>query len=176
MHAEATCRLEPIQKKKKRKKKRNSRSILFCKFYSSILSLRTLPHQFGLKKPTLSLPFASKNASRVLCLYLPLRAFLDLHIACEQVGEGEGKGKWELALASHAFEFHPQNPLMAPLVLSCQNLTNQIFPFSLPHPRTPRRAFSQASLHTKRSSISPVKVSQTLTSALLRILFFARPH
>ena len=65
---------------------------------------------------------------------------------------------------------------MAPLVLSGQNLTNQIFPFSLPHPRTPGRACSQASLHTKRSSISPLKVSQTLTSALLRILFFARPH
>ena len=96
MHAEATCRLEPIQKKKKRKKKRNSRSIFFCKFYSSILSLRTLPHQFGLKKPTLSLPFASKNASRVLCLYLPLRAFLDLHIACERALPGEwgwGRGR-----------------------------------------------------------------------------------
>ena len=65
---------------------------------------------------------------------------------------------------------------MAPLVLSCQNLTNKIFPFSLPHPRTPGRACSQASLHTKRWSISPVKVSQGLTSALLRILFFARPY
>ena len=88
--------LSPYKKKKKKKKKRNSRSIFFCKFYSSILSLRTLPHQFGLKKPTLSLPFASKNASRVLCLYLPLRAFLDLHIACEQALPGEwgwGRGR-----------------------------------------------------------------------------------
>ena len=88
----------------------------------------------------------------------------------------EGKGEGELALPSQKFEFRSQNPAMAPLVLSCQNLTNQIFPFSLPHPRTPERACSQATLRTELSSIPSVKMSQALTSAFLRTLLFARPH
>ena len=57
-------------KNKQTNKKKNRRSIYFFKFYSN----------YVWKKPLLSLPFAGKNASRVLCLYLPFGAFLDLDL------------------------------------------------------------------------------------------------
>ena len=66
-------------------------------------------------------------------------------LACEQAlpgfeGGGEEKGEEELALASHKFEFRPQNPL---------NLSSGVESFPLP-PHTPGRACSQAtSAHPK---------------------------
>ena len=140
MHAEATCRHEPIQKKKKR------RSIFFCKFYSNIVyfSPRTLPHHFCLIKPSLSLPFASKNASRVLCLYLPLRAFLDLHIACEQAlpgewgwGRGREKGNESLHWRLINLNSTPRTPYGSSGVeLSKSDQSDlPLFPPASPHPR-----------------------------------------
>ena len=78
----------------------------------------------------------------------------------------------ELTLTSQKSGIPPQEP---PYDSSGVELSTDQSDLPLFPPTPPGTACSRATLHTKLSSIPPIKVLQALTSAFLRTLLFTHP-